>query len=113
MRKPVQTTEAGGSIDRFRRVLTDVSLDCECRTKLDGVFDRFTAFERRRRLRSGLQQARHHRDTIASQLSFLAELDEITEGEDDRTVFEEIALLFDEIAAVAVNAAAAIREAES
>lgn len=113
MRKPVQIAGAGGSIDRFRRVLTDVSLDCECRTKLDDVFDRFTAFERRRRLRSGLQQARGHRDRIASQLSFLAELDEITEGEDDRTVFEEIALLFDEIAAVAIDAAETIRKAQS
>jgi hypothetical protein len=77
------------------------------------VFDRFTAFERRRRLRSGLQQARCQRDAIANQLSFLAELDEITESEDDRTVFEEMALLFDEIAAVAGNAAGAIRKAQS
>ena len=113
MRKPIQMAEPSGAIDRFRRVLTDVSLDCECRTTLDSAFDRFTTFERRRRLRSGLQQARGHRDTIAGQLSFLAELDEITESEDDRTVFEEIALLFDEIAAVAANAAEAIRKAQS
>lgn len=113
MRKPVHIAESSDTVDRFRRVLTDVSLDCECRTTLDSVLARFSVFERRRQLRRGLQQARRHRDTIANQLGFLAELDEITEGEDDRTVFEEIALLFDEIAASAVNAAWAIRETQS
>ena len=43
MQKPVHVTESGDTIDRFRRVLTGVPLDCECRTTLDGVLDRFFA----------------------------------------------------------------------
>ena len=106
-------TEFGDAVDRFRRVLTGISLDCECRATLDGALDRFSAFERRRQLRDGVQQARRQRDMIASQLHFLAELDEVTEREVDRTVFEEIALLFDEIGVLAADAARAIRETQS
>ena len=113
MQKPVHVTESADTIDRFRRVLTGVSLDCECRITLDGVLDRFSAFERRRQLRDGLQQARCQRDMIASRLRFLAELDEITEREVDRTVFEEMALLFDEVSASAAQAARAVRETQS
>lgn len=113
MQKLVRPVGLGNTIDRFRRLLTGVSLDCECKETLDGVLDRFTSLEQRRRQRSGLQQARRHRDMIASQLGFLAELDEITEGESDRSVFEEIAVLFDEIAASAVDAARLIRETKS
>lgn len=39
----------------------------------------------------------------------LAQLDEITDRESDQTVFEETALLFDEISASAANAAIVIR----
>jgi hypothetical protein len=110
MPKPVHVTEFSDAVDRFHRVLTGISLDCECRTTLDGALDRFFAFERRRQLRDGLQLARRQRDMIASQLRFLAELDEITEREADRTVFEEMAQLFDEISASAAMSARAIRE---
>lgn len=113
MRKPVHVTEFGDAVNRLRRVLTGVSLDCECRTTLDGALDRFSTFERRRQLRDGIQQARLQRDMIAGQLRFLADLDEITEREADRTVFEEMALLFDEISASATAAARAIRETQS
>ncbi len=113
MRESVEVTELGDTVDRFRRVLTGVALDCKCRAALDGVLDRFSAFERRRLLRDGLRQARFQRDKIASQLRLLAELDEINEREADRSVFEELALLFDEIGVSAAKAARSIRETQS
>jgi hypothetical protein len=50
---------------------------------------------------------------IADQVSFLADIDEITEDETDLTVFEEMALLFDEVANQAVKAAQALRQIEA
>lgn len=98
---------------RLRRLLSGVDLDCECRTALHGALDRFTALEYRRQMRRALAEARENRDQIIARLAFLAEIDEITEQELDRTVFAEVAALFDEIGAAAVEAAKAIRSAES
>jgi hypothetical protein len=103
-------TDASELVSRLRRDLSAVQLDCDCRTRLHSALDRFSVFEERRRLRTGLQHARRQRDWIAAQLAFLAELDEITDHETDRTVFEEMALLFDEIGIAAGEAALAIRE---
>jgi hypothetical protein len=107
---PTLAPDAGDLVSRLRRDLSTVQLDCVCRTNLNSALDRFSAHEHRRRLHMGLEDARRHRDWIAAQLAFLAELDEITEGERDGTVFEERALLFDEICAAAAAAAVAIRE---
>lgn len=104
-------TDAGDLVSRLRRDLSTIEIDCACRTTLDSALDRFSVLERRRRLHMGLEDARRHRDWIAAQLAFLAELDEITERESDDTVFEEMALLFDEIVATAGAAALTIREA--
>jgi hypothetical protein len=108
---PTLATDAGDLVSRLRRDLSAIEIDCACRTTLDSALDRFSAHEQRRRLHRGLDDARRHRDWIAAQLAFLAELDEITERESDGTVFEEMALLFDEIGAAAGAAALAIREA--
>jgi hypothetical protein len=99
-------------VHRLRRALSLVQLDCQCRTTLDGALDRLSSVEYRGQLRESLQHARRQRDWIASQLSYLADLDEITELESDQTVFEELALSFDEISAVAAEAAQSIREAQ-
>ena len=98
---------------RLHRVLSSAELDCECRTKLDQALDRFSALETRRQLRSGLKEARHRRNLIADQISYLADIDEITENESDLSVFKEMALLFDEIANQADKAAEVLREIES
>jgi hypothetical protein len=108
---PTLATDAGDLVSRLRRDLSAIEIDCACRTTLDSALDRFSAHEQRRRLHMGLDDACRHRDWIAAQLAFLAELDEITERESDSTVFEEMALLFDEIVAAAGAAALAIREA--
>lgn len=98
---------------RLHRVLSSAELDCECRTKLDQALDRFSVLENRRQLRNGLREARHRRNLIADQLSYLADIDEITENESDLSVFKEMALLFDEIADQADQAADVLREIET
>jgi hypothetical protein len=102
--------DVGDLVSRLRRDLSTIEIDRACRTTLDSALNRFSAIEDRRRLHAALADARRHRDWIADQLVFLAELDDITERETDRTVFEEMALLFDEIVAAAGAAALAIRE---
>jgi hypothetical protein len=104
-----QTTDL---VSRLRRVLAAVDLDCGCRTTLDGVLNRFTSLEYRRQMRQALASAREQKDQIIARVAFLAELDEITIRESDQTVFEEMALLFDEIGAAAAEASNAIRFAK-
>lgn len=103
------TTPPEDLFHRLRRILSSLHMRCECRETLDGVLDRFSDLERKRELRRALADARRRRDWIAAQLSFLADLDDITEHETDESVFEEMAMLFDEISAAATDAAKAIR----
>lgn len=96
-------------IERLRRILLLSDLDCRCRDTLASALDRFDTMERRRLSRRGLIQARDQKDRIAAILTLLSELDLMTEGEQDRSVFEEMALLFLEIASSAQAGAAALR----
>lgn len=105
-----RAAEIATLVARLQGVLSSVDFDCRCREKLEGALERFSALEQRRTLRRGLAEARDQRDRIAAILSFLSELDQIAETEPDRSVFEEIALLFDEISISAAAGAAAIRE---
>lgn len=109
MPAPPRAAESTDLIWRLRRVLSAVDLDCQCRTSLEGVLNRFTSLEHRRLMRKALAETREHKDQIIARLAFLAELDEITERETDRTVFEEMAILFDEIGAAAQEAARSVR----
>lgn len=99
-------------IERLRRVLLFSELDCRCRDTLALALDRFSTLERRRLSRHGLAQAREHKDRITAILSLLSELDQVTEGERDRSVFEEMALLFIEIGNSAQAGAIALRAIE-
>ncbi|CAN1724869.1 conserved protein of unknown function [Hyphomicrobium sp. 1Nfss2.1] len=105
------TNQPGDLLNRLRRILSSLHLDCECRETLDGALDRFSNFESRRELRDALAQGRRQRDWIYAQLGFLADLDDITEFEADESVFEEMAMLFDEVGAAARGAAKSIRQA--
>lgn len=102
-------TSASELIGRLRRVLRPEELACACRETLDGALERFDQLERRREARQRLAAARDHKERIAALLSFLSELDSLTEAESDRTVFEEMALLFLEIARSAEAGATALR----
>lgn len=97
-------------IGRLRRVLRPEQLNCACRETLDGALERFDRLERRRESRQQLAAARDHKGRIAALLSFLSDLDLLAEAESDRSVFEELALLFVEIARSAEAGAAALRE---
>ena len=99
-------------IERLRRTLLFSDLDCRCQDKLAAALDRFATLERRRLSRQGLTHARDHKDRIAAILTLLSELDQTTEGEQDRSVFEEMALLFLEIASSAQAGAAVWRAIE-
>ena len=105
-----RAVEIATLVSRLQGVLSSVDFDCTCREKLEGALERFSALEQRRSLRRGLAEARDQRDRIAAILSFLSELDQVAETEPDRSVFEEMALLFEEIGASAAAGAAAIRE---
>lgn len=109
MRAPENTTENTDLVLRLRRVLLAVDLDCQCRTSLQGALNRFTSLEYRRQRRKALAEAREHKDQIIARVAFLAELDEVTEREADAGVFEEMAMLFDEIGEASTGAANAIR----
>lgn len=105
-----RATPASELIDRLRRVLRPEDLDCACRERLDGALERFDQLERRRESRRQLAKARDHKERIAALLGFLSDLDSLTEAENDRSVFEELALLFAEIGRSAQAGAAALRE---
>lgn len=105
----VNTAGTTDLVCRLRRVLLAADLDCQCRASLEGALNRFTSLEYRRQRRKALADAREHRDQIIARLAFLAELDEVTEGEADATIFEEMAILFDEIGDASAAAANAIR----
>ncbi|SDH80818.1 hypothetical protein [Bosea robiniae] len=105
----VATSSASQLIGRLRRVLRPEDLDCACRETLSGALARFDEQERRRETRRRLAAAREHKERIASILHFLSELDALSEAENDRTVFEEFALLFVEIERSGEAAVSALR----
>ncbi|WP_454002088.1 hypothetical protein [Afipia felis] len=107
-----RTCEALDLIGRLQIVLTRMDIDCSCRELLGGALERFANLEAQRLSRRSLLRARDHKDRIDAVLMLLAELDQLTESEKDRTVFAEMALMFDEIARSAAAGAAALRDIE-
>lgn len=97
------------SFRRLAAVIRDVELDCDCRARLDDALARFAALEGRRTARAQLADARRQRERIEAILAFLADLDELVESEADRSVFAEIAVLFDDIEAAAAEGSRALR----
>ncbi len=88
---------------RLSAVIRDVELDCDCRARLDEALARFATLEEGRTARAHLADARRQRERIEAILAFLKDLDELVATEADRSVFAEIALLFDDIAAAAAE----------
>ncbi|ACI92174.1 conserved hypothetical protein [Afipia carboxidovorans OM5] len=101
--------EALDLMGRLNIVLTRMDLDCNCREVLSEAMARFSSLEAQRLSRRSLLRARDHKDRIDAVLGLLSELDQLTENEKDRTVFTEMALLFDEISKSAEAGAAALR----
>ena len=113
--KPRQADTTGDKgdlamIQRIERLVDELDLDCECRARLNAALRRFTALHRQRMARQHLIWARQHRERIEAILSFLQELDDLVTMEPDRTVYAELALLFDEIAVIAQEGAASMNQ---
>ncbi|MCW5695131.1 MAG: hypothetical protein KIS96_00200 [Bauldia sp.] len=108
------SAEAFGVTDlvaRFERVMSAIRLDCDCESTLKRALTRFAALERTRETRKALAIAGEHKDQIIARIAFLAELDELNEHEADWSVYNEMALLFDEIASAGEAAASTLRVA--
>lgn len=92
-------------LTRVRAVVSALDLDCRCRGKLDAALERFETLEIRRQLRGAILDARHQAERIAALLELVGELDTVTMDETDLSVFEEIALLFEDIKVAAARGA--------
>jgi len=90
---------------RVRAVMDTLDLDCRCRGKLDAALERFEALENRRQLRGLILDARHQAERIGALLELVGELDTVSTDESDLSVFQEIALLFEDIRAAATRGA--------
>lgn len=101
-------SESLALVKRMQTVFTRSNMDGHCREMLRSAVDRFLALEARRLSKTLLTRGRKER--IAAILMLLSELDQLTEDESDRSVFEELALLFDEISRTAVAGSAALRD---
>lgn len=93
---------------RIRTVIDSVELDCECRARLDEALARFSTLEQQRTIRQHLVLARQHRERIKAILDFLQEVDDLMINEPDRSVYAELALLFEEVASIAAEGASAM-----
>lgn len=103
---------AAGSLDLVQRLavaLDKAHLDCGCRTQLDEALAIFEKHERLRDARACLANARTQREKIEVALIFLNDLDDLTAMEADRSVYFDLALLFDSIAEMATEGAASMR----
>ena len=96
--------------NRLTAVLSGVDLDCACRERLIEALSSFNAMERMRQRRARLNDARNQVAGILSLLDLLGELDSVGFQESDRSVFEEIAHLFDNVAQAARRGAADMRD---
>jgi hypothetical protein len=69
------------------------------------ALERFEILESRRQIRSMILDARHQSERIAALLELVGELDTVTASETVLGVFEEITLLFEDIARAAARGA--------
>ena len=76
--------------------------------RLNEALARFSALEEQRTMRQHLVLARQHRERIKAIVDFLQEVDDLMINEPDRSVYTELALLFEEIASIATEGAASM-----
>lgn len=96
-------------VQRLTAALDKAHLDCGCRAQLDEALAIFEKHERLRDARACLANARAQREKIEMGLVFLNDLDDLTATEADRSVYFDIALLFDGMAEMAQEGARAMR----
>lgn len=93
---------------RIRNLIGTVALDCDCRQRVNDALQRFVAQEQARQDRRCLMDARQQRASIAALVELLGELEEVSWQEGDRSVFAELAHIFDDIARMATLGSAAM-----
>jgi hypothetical protein len=98
-------------VDRLRRGLSEANLDCACREAANEMLDQVGAEAELVRRADALVDARKMRDAIVLVLALLGELDDLMPDEPDRSAFDEIAGLFQDVADFAAFGAAAARRA--
>jgi hypothetical protein len=109
MRPAVSSADSARMVRRIRTLIDTAALDCHCRSKVGDALQRFMDQEQQRLDRHHLLEARQQRTAIAALLDLLADLEEISWSEGDRSVFPELANLFDDIAQQAQRGAEALR----
>ena len=97
--------EPSDPLTGIRVVVGTLDLDCRCRGKLDAALERFEALENRRQVRVLILDSRHQAERIGALLELFGELDTLSTDEADLSVFQEIALLFEDIKAAAMRGA--------
>jgi hypothetical protein len=97
-------------VARLTAEIKEAPLDCECKPKLDETLAHFTVLERQRTIHKHLLDARHCREQIETMIYYLNDLDELGPTEQDRSVYVDIALLFDDIAKIAHEGAYSMRQ---
>ena len=102
--------EMANAVARLSGLIKQARLDCECRSELDETLSRFATLEIGAAARERLTNARHQRAHIETILLFLQDLDEIGVAEGDRSVYLDLALLFDDIATIAKAGALSMRQ---
>lgn len=113
---PYQDPEGSGLLTdmaivaRLTAEIEKSPLDCECKPKLGKTLAHFTALERQRAAHKHLLDARYCREQIETMLYYLNDLDELGPAEQDRSVYVEIALLFDDIASISSKGAHSMRQ---
>jgi hypothetical protein len=94
---------------RIRNLIGTVALDCDCRQRVNDALQRFITQEQSRHDRRCLLDARQQRASIAALVDLLGELEDVSWQEGDRTVFAELAHIFDDIARMAALGSAAMQ----
>ena len=97
-------------VARLTAEIRKAPLDCECKPRLDETLAHFTALERQRIAHKHLLDARYCHEQLETMLYYLNDLDELGPAEQDRSVYVEIALLFDDIARLAQGGAYSMRQ---
>jgi hypothetical protein len=107
---PVETQEDAGHLtQRIRNLIGTVALDCDCRQRVNDSLQRFATQEQNRHDRQCLMEARQQRASIAALVDLLGELEDVTWQEGDRSVFAELAHIFDDIARMAALGSASMQ----
>lgn len=107
--RPQRTRES--VVTRLRRAIAEAELACDCRQAAEAALDRADTENDLLRRAEGLADARRMRDAIVLVLALLGDLDELLPDEPDRSAFEAIADLFQDVRDFATYGALATRRA--